>query len=71
MEVAGGCRWRVAGSSAWLAYDSEDQDAAYAPGPRAGQDPAQPTKVDVGGTDDMQLSVCPASPERPNSDLVR
>lgn len=57
------------GSRGWAPY--EDQDAAFAAGHRAGQDPAQPTKVEVGSTDNMQLYVCPTSPEHPHTDLIQ
>ncbi|MFF1548232.1 hypothetical protein [Streptomyces sp. NPDC058291] len=54
----------------WMPY--EDQAAASAPGHRAGQSPAQPTKVEAGGTDNMQLYVCrPPSPEHPHTDLIQ
>ncbi|MBO8199398.1 hypothetical protein JW613_13970 [Streptomyces smyrnaeus] len=48
----------------------EDQAAAYA-AHYAGQDPSQPTAVEVGSTDNMQLYVCPASPEHPHTDLIQ
>lgn len=49
----------------------EEREAAYAPSHRAGQDPSQPTKVEVGSTDNMQLYVCPTSPEHPHTDLIQ
>ncbi|MGW5868813.1 hypothetical protein ACWFRJ_42480 [Streptomyces sp. NPDC055239] len=52
----------------WAPY--EDQTAAYARH-YAGQDPSQPTKVEVGSTDNMQLYVCPTSPEHPHTDLIQ
>jgi hypothetical protein len=53
----------------WAPY--EDEAAARAAGHRAGHDPAQPTQVEVGSTDNMQLYVCPASPEHPHTDLIQ
>lgn len=53
----------------WAPY--EDRDAAYVDSHRAGQDPAQPTKVEVGNTDNMQLYVCPTPPEHPHTDLIQ
>ncbi|MER5382019.1 hypothetical protein ABT040_17330 [Streptomyces sp. NPDC002688] len=53
----------------WAPY--EDRAAAYADSHYAGQDPAQPTKVEVGSTDNMQLYVCPTSPEHPHTDLIQ
>jgi hypothetical protein len=53
----------------WAPY--EDRAAAYADSHYAGQDPAQPTKVEVGSTDNMQLYVCPASPGHPHTDLIQ
>lgn len=52
----------------WAPY--EDQTAAYG-SHYAGQSPAQPTKVEVGSTDNMQLYVCPDSPEHPHTDLIQ
>ncbi|MFD4948703.1 hypothetical protein ACFVYE_42440 [Streptomyces sp. NPDC058239] len=53
----------------WAPY--EDQAAAFAAGHVAGQNPAQPTAVEVGSTDNLQLYVCPASPEHPHTDLIQ
>ena len=61
--------WDGGSRRGWAPY--EDQAAAYAAGHRAGQDPAQPTKVEVGSTDNMQLYVCPTSPEHPHTDLIQ
>ncbi|WP_405407189.1 hypothetical protein [Streptomyces decoyicus] len=49
----------------------EDEAAAFAAGHVAGQNPAQPTAVEVGSTDNLQLYVCPASPEHPHTDLIQ
>ncbi|MFE9815918.1 hypothetical protein [Streptomyces sp. NBC_00236] len=52
----------------------EEQAAAYAAntvGSCCGQGPSQPTKVEVGSTDNMQLYICPASPEHPHTDLIQ
>ena len=49
----------------------EDREAAYARSHRAGLSPAQPTQVEVGSTDNMQIYVCPASPEHPHTDLIQ
>ncbi|MFF9331350.1 hypothetical protein [Streptomyces albogriseolus] len=49
----------------------EDQDAATAAGHCCGQKPSQPTKVEVGSTDNMQIYVCPTSPEHPHTDLIQ
>ncbi|MGW6688005.1 hypothetical protein [Streptomyces sp. NPDC054961] len=57
------------GSRGWAPY--EDRAAAFAAGRAAGQNPAQPTAVEVGSTDNMQLYVCPASPEHPHTDLIQ
>lgn len=48
----------------------EDQSDAYSDH-YAGQDPVQPTKVEVGSTHNMQLYVCLISPEHPHTDLIR
>ncbi|MFI1189827.1 hypothetical protein [Streptomyces californicus] len=48
----------------------EDQAAAVG-SHYAGQDPAQPTGVEVGSADNMQIYVCPASPEHPHTDLIQ
>lgn len=57
------------GSRGWAPY--EDQAAAFAAGHVAGQNPAQPTAVEVGSADNLQLYVCPASPEHPHTDLIQ
>ncbi|MCX5077911.1 hypothetical protein ACWGCI_17265 [Streptomyces sp. NPDC054949] len=57
------------GTPGWAPY--EDQTAAFAAGHVAGQNPAQPTAVEVGSTDNMQLYVCPSSPEHPHTDLIQ
>ncbi|WP_405697853.1 hypothetical protein [Streptomyces sp. NBC_01185] len=52
----------------------EEQAAALAAnttGSCCGQDPSQPTKVEVGSTDNMQIYVCPTSPEHPHTDLIQ
>lgn len=49
----------------------EDQDVANTVGHGCGQDPSQPTKVEVGSTDNMQMYVCPTSPEHPHTDLIQ
>ncbi|MFE4698317.1 hypothetical protein ACFRIC_14730 [Streptomyces sp. NPDC056738] len=48
----------------------EDQAAAHA-ARRGGQRLSQPTGVEVGSTDNMQLYVCPTSPEHPHTDLIQ
>lgn len=56
------------GPGSWIPYE----DQAVASDRRvAGQSPAQPTAVQVGSTDNMQLYVCPASPEHPHTDLIQ
>ncbi|SBT90339.1 hypothetical protein GA0115233_101776 [Streptomyces sp. DI166] len=52
----------------WVPY--EDRAAAASDYP-AGLSPAQPTGVEVGSTDNMQLYVCPESPEHPHTDLIQ
>ncbi|MGW1132299.1 hypothetical protein [Streptomyces griseoluteus] len=52
----------------------EEQAAAYAAntvGSCCGQSPSRPTKVEVGSTDNMQIYVCPASPEHPHTDMIQ
>ncbi|AWT42877.1 MULTISPECIES: hypothetical protein [Streptomyces] len=49
----------------------EDQAAAHSTGNCCGQSPAQPTKVEVGSTDNLQIYVCPASPGHPHTDLIQ
>ncbi|MFD3624591.1 hypothetical protein ACE1N8_28130 [Streptomyces sp. DSM 116494] len=57
------------GTRGWV--PSEDRAAAYAAGHRAGLSPAQPTRVEVGSADNMQLYVCPTSPGHPHTDLIQ
>ncbi|MFF6837138.1 hypothetical protein ACFY84_36010, partial [Streptomyces sp. NPDC012438] len=56
------------GDEGWV----PQEDRANAAGSHyAGQDPAQPTGVEVGSTDNMQIYVCPISPEHPHTDLIQ
>ncbi|MGV9454997.1 hypothetical protein [Streptomyces sp. NPDC003635] len=57
------------GTRGWAPY--EDQADAFAASHRAGQNPAQPTAVEVGSADNMQIYVCPTSPEHPHTDLIQ
>ncbi|MBZ9644604.1 hypothetical protein [Streptomyces sp. PSKA30] len=57
------------GTHGWAPY--EDQAAALSPSYVAGANPAQPTAVEVGSTDNLQLYVCPASPDHPHTDLIQ
>ncbi|MCG8968978.1 hypothetical protein [Streptomyces sp. CL12-4] len=49
----------------------EEQATALAGSRGPGQSPSQPTRVEVGSTDNMQIYVCPASPEHPHTDLIQ
>lgn len=49
----------------------DNQAAALAGSNYPGQKPSQPTGVEVGSTDNMQIYVCPASPEHPHTDLIQ
>ncbi|WP_374213285.1 hypothetical protein [Streptomyces sp. G1] len=60
--------WEWDGDEAWV--PQEDQ-AKAAGSYSAGQNPSQPTGVEVGSTDNMQIYVCPASPEHPHTDLIQ
>ncbi|MEU6848664.1 hypothetical protein ABZ901_01805 [Actinacidiphila alni] len=57
------------GTRGWAPH--EDEADAHAAGHRAGQNPAQPTKVEVGSWDNMQLYVCPSSPDHPHTDQIQ
>ncbi|GDY70824.1 hypothetical protein SAV31267_003090 [Streptomyces avermitilis] len=64
--------WDGGEGRSWAPH--EEQAAAYAAnttGHCCGQDPSQPTKVEVGSTDNMQIYVCPASPGHPHTDLIQ
>ncbi|MGD1224936.1 MULTISPECIES: hypothetical protein [Streptomyces] len=61
--------WDGGDKRGWAPY--EDRAAAYADSHHAGQDPVQPTKAEVGSTDNMQFYVCPTSPEHPHTDLIQ
>ncbi|MEU7020559.1 hypothetical protein ABZ990_07845 [Streptomyces sp. NPDC046203] len=52
----------------WAPY--EDRAAAYGDY-YAARRPDQPTAVEVGSTDNMQIYVCPASPAHPHIDLIQ
>ncbi|GAA0324615.1 hypothetical protein GCM10010302_74700 [Streptomyces polychromogenes] len=60
--------WDGDESRSWVPL--EDQ-AAAAGSYFAGQAPSQPTRVEVGSTDNMQIYICPASPEHPHTDLIQ
>ncbi|MEV6683953.1 hypothetical protein AB0N28_01140 [Streptomyces sp. NPDC051130] len=62
--------WEWDGGDGHSWAPQEDQAAATAPY-YAGQAPSQPTRVEVGSTDNMQVYVCPASPEHPHTDLIQ
>lgn len=47
------------------------EDRAAADSYRGGPTPSQPTMVEVGRTDNMQIYVCPAAPEHPHTDLIQ
>ncbi|MGX1542420.1 hypothetical protein [Streptomyces adustus] len=61
--------WDGGEGHSWTPH--EEQAAANAPGHCCGQRPSQPTKVEVGSTDNMQIYVCPVSPEHPHTDLIQ
>ncbi|MFF6837130.1 hypothetical protein ACFY84_35965, partial [Streptomyces sp. NPDC012438] len=56
------------GDEGWV--PQEDQ-ANAASSYYAGKNPSQPTRVEVGSTDNMQIYVCPISPEHPHTDLIQ
>ncbi|MFF5706589.1 hypothetical protein ACFY7H_29485 [Streptomyces sp. NPDC012794] len=47
------------------------EDQAAASSDCAHQDVSQPTRVEVGSTDNMQIYVCPTSPQHPHTDLIQ
>ncbi|MGW5641040.1 hypothetical protein ACWEWQ_41125, partial [Streptomyces sp. NPDC003832] len=49
----------------------QEEQAALAGSHGPGPYPSQPTRVEVGSTDNMQIYVCPASPEHPHTDLIQ
>ncbi|MFI5531236.1 hypothetical protein ACIA8O_22165 [Kitasatospora sp. NPDC051853] len=49
----------------WMPF--EDQDAAYVPG----DSPVQPTAIEVGSTDHLQLYVCPADAGHPHTGRIQ
>jgi hypothetical protein len=61
--------WDGGEGHSWAPY--EDQAAANTVGHCCGQRPSLPTKVEVGSTDNMQIYVCPTSPEHPHTDLIQ
>ncbi|MFD7316284.1 hypothetical protein [Streptomyces sp. NPDC059883] len=62
--------WEWDGDEGRTWVPQEDQTVALA-SHYAGQNPSQPTRVEVGSTDNMQIYVCPASPEHPHTDLIQ
>ncbi|MET9105370.1 hypothetical protein [Streptomyces zhihengii] len=50
----------------------QDAEASIAADSRCcGQSPSRPTKVEVGSTDNLQIYVCPTSPEHPHTALIQ
>lgn len=63
--------WEWDGGDGHSWAPQEDQAVALAASHYAGQDPSQPTRVEVGSTDNMQIYVCPTSPRHPHTDLIQ
>ncbi|MFE0642643.1 hypothetical protein ACFW2Y_13660 [Streptomyces sp. NPDC058877] len=63
--------WEWAGGEGHGWAPQEEQSAALAGPHHSGQGPSQPTRVEVGSADNMQIYVCPASPEHPHTDLIQ
>ncbi|MFE9679467.1 hypothetical protein ACFYO5_36080 [Streptomyces sp. NPDC006259] len=61
--------WNGGEGRSWA--PQEEQATALAGARRPGRYPSQPTRVEVGSTDNMQIYVCPASPEHPHTDLIQ
>jgi hypothetical protein len=61
--------WDGGAGRSWAPY--EDQAAADADDHYPGLDLSQPTQVEVGSTDNMQIYVCPTSSEHPHTDLIQ
>ncbi|MEW1550381.1 hypothetical protein [Streptomyces tsukubensis] len=62
--------WEWGGGEGHSWAPQEDRTAA-AGSHYAGQNPSQPTRVEVGSTDNMQIYVCPTSSEHPHTDLIQ
>ncbi|WP_260174735.1 hypothetical protein [Streptomyces sp. PanSC19] len=63
--------WEWDGGEGHSRAPQEDRAAALAASHHAGQAPSQPTGVEVGSTDNMQIHACPASPGHPHTDLIQ
>ncbi|APY90219.1 hypothetical protein DCW30_35650 [Streptomyces alfalfae] len=63
--------WEWSGGEGRSWAPQEDQAAAHADARGPGRYPSQPTRVEVGSTDNMQIYVCPRSPEHPHTDLIQ
>ncbi|QNP62076.1 hypothetical protein [Streptomyces genisteinicus] len=64
--------WDGGEGHSWAPHeDREAAVAAAAVGYCCGQRPSQPTKVAVGSTDNLQIYVCPTSPDHPHTDLIQ
>lgn len=61
--------WNGGDGRGWA--PQEDQAAAVADSRGPGRYPSQPTRVEVGSADNMQIYVCPTSPEHPHTDLIQ
>ncbi|MFF4709867.1 hypothetical protein ACFY2V_00410 [Streptomyces eurythermus] len=61
--------WGGGEGHSWAPQEEKATALAGSRGP--GQFPSQPTGVEVGSTDNMQIYVCPTSPEHPHTDLIQ
>ncbi|MDX3388193.1 hypothetical protein PV682_43170 [Streptomyces niveiscabiei] len=63
--------WDGGEGHSWAPCEDQDAHGGNTVGHCCGQSPSQPTKVEVGSTDNMQIYVCPTSPEHPHADLIQ
>ncbi|QES33190.1 hypothetical protein DEJ48_07055 [Streptomyces venezuelae] len=61
--------WDGGEGRSWAPQEEQDAVLAGSRGPR--QYLSQPTRVEVGSTDNLQIYVCPTSPEHPHTDLIQ
>ncbi|MFJ6527256.1 hypothetical protein ACIQMZ_18480 [Streptomyces longwoodensis] len=52
-------------------WTPQEDQAAAADSHYAGMNPSQPTRVEVGSTDNMQIYICPNCPEHLHTDLIQ
>lgn len=65
------CETRMVPLLTIASFEWDDSTRGWVPYEDQASECTQPTGVEVGSTDNMQIYVCPASPEHPHTDLIQ